>query len=77
LYIYIMKISEKEKIWYILSKYNNSLSSFCDSLSNIIQERSTKLDFVTIFKNYQNIDICDVDIIDQILGNKIMFAMNS
>jgi hypothetical protein len=72
-----MKISEKEKIWYILSKYNNSLSSFCDSLSNIIQERSTKLDFVTIFKNYQNIDICDVDIIDQILGNKIMFAMNS
>jgi hypothetical protein len=72
-----MKISEKEKIWYILSKYNNSLSSFCDSLSNIIQERSTKLDFVTIFKNYQNIDICDVDIIDQILGNKIMFAVNS
>ena len=72
-----MKISEKEKIWYILSKYNNSLSSFCDSLSNIIQERPTKLDFVTIFKNYQNIDICDVDIIDQILGNKIMFAMNS
>jgi hypothetical protein len=72
-----MKISEKEKIWYTLSKYNNSLSSFCDSLSNIIQERSTKLDFVTIFKNYQNIDICDVDIIDQILGNKIMFAVNS
>lgn len=72
-----MKISQKEKLWSVLSKYDNSLSNFCDSLSNIIQERSTKLDFVTIFKNYQNIDICDVDIIDQILGNKIMIAVNS
>lgn len=72
-----MEISEKEQIWSVLSKYDKDLTTFCDSLSNVIQERSTKLDFVTIFKNYQNIDICDVDIIDQILGNKIMIAVNS
>ena len=72
-----MKISEKEKIWSILSKYDNSLSSFCDSLSNVIQERSTKFDFLNIFKNYNNIESSDVNIIDQILGNKIMFAVNS
>lgn len=72
-----MKISEKEKIWYILSKYDNSLSSFCDSLSNVIQERSTKFDFLTIFKNYKNIESSDVNIIDHILGHKIMIAVNS
>jgi hypothetical protein len=72
-----MKISEKEKIWSILSKYDNSLSSFCDSLSNIIQERSTKFDFYNILKNYKNIESSDVNIIDQILGHKIMIAVNS
>lgn len=72
-----MKISEKEKIWSILSKYDNSLSSFCDSLSNVIQESSTKFDFLTIFKNYNNIDTQDVLILDQIIGNQIMIAVNS
>jgi hypothetical protein len=72
-----MKISEKEKIWSILSKYDNSLSSFCDSLSNVIQESSTKFDFLNIFKNYKNIESSDVNIIDQILGHKIMIAVNS
>ena len=72
-----MKISEKEKIWSILSKYDNSLSSFCDSLSNVSQERSTKFDFLNIFKNYNNIESSDVNIIDQILGHKIMIAVNS
>jgi len=72
-----MKISQKEKIWSILDKYDNELQSFCDSLSNIIQEKSEKSDFLTIFRNYMNIDIQDALILDEILGNQIMIAVNS
>jgi hypothetical protein len=72
-----MKISQKEQIWSILDKYDRSLSSFCDSLSNVIQEKSLKSDFLTIFRNYNNIDTQDVLILDQIIGNQIMIAVNS
>jgi len=72
-----MKISQKEQIWSILDKYDRSLSSFCDSLSNVIQEKSLKSDFLMIFRNYNNIDTQDALILDQIIGNQIMNAVNS
>ena len=72
-----MKISQKEQIWSILDKYDRSLSSFCDSLSNVIQEKSLKSDFLMIFRNYNNIDTHDALILDQIIGNQIMNAVNS
>jgi hypothetical protein len=69
-------IKDKEQIWKILVKYDTILSDFCDSLSNILQEKSQKSDFFNIIKNYQNIDNTDVLILNDVIGSEIMLAIN-
>lgn len=69
-------IKGKEQIWKILVKYDNTLSDFCDSLSNVLQEKSQKSDFFNIIKNYQNIDMTDVAILNEVIGSDIMLAIN-
>jgi len=67
---------EKNKIWNILSKYDNTLTSMCDSLSNILQEKSEKTDYINVFRNYRKMDIEDTKIVDIVLGDKILISVN-
>lgn len=68
--------NEKEKIWKLLVKYDNTLLEFCDSLSNILQNKQSKSDILNIVKNYKNIDYVDAIIVDSILGESITNALN-
>ena len=67
---------DKNTIWNILSKYDNTLTSMCDSLSNILQEKSDKTDYINVFRNYCKMDIEDTKIVDIVLGDKILMAVN-
>jgi hypothetical protein len=67
---------DKNTIWNILSKYDNTLTSMCDSLSNILQEKADKSDYVNIFRNYRKMDIEDTKIVDIVLGSKILISVN-
>ena len=67
---------DKNTIWNILSKYDNTLTSMCDSLSNILQEKSEKTDYINVFRNYRKMDIEDTKIVDIVLGEKILMVVN-
>jgi hypothetical protein len=67
---------DKNTIWNILSKYDNTLTSMCDSLSNILQEKSDKTDYINVFRNYRKMDIEDTEIVDLVLGDKILMSVN-
>jgi hypothetical protein len=67
---------DKNTIWNILSKYDNTLTSMCDSLSNILQEKSEKTDYINVFRNYRKMDIEDTKIVDIVLGDKILMVVN-
>ena len=67
---------DKNTIWNILSKYDNTLTSMCDSLSNILQEKSDKTDYINVFRNYRKMDFEDTEIVDLVLGDKILMSIN-
>ena len=67
---------DKNTIWNILSKYDNTLTSMCNSLSNILQEKADKSDYINVFKNYRKMDFEDTKIIDIVIGNKILMSVN-
>ena len=67
---------DKNIIWNILNKYDNTLTSMCDSLSNILQEKSEKTDYINVFRNYRKMDIEDTKIVDIVLGKKILMSVN-
>jgi hypothetical protein len=67
---------DKNTIWNILSKYDNTLTSMCDSLSNILQEKSEKTDYINVFRNYRKMDFEDTKIVDLVLGDKILMSIN-
>jgi hypothetical protein len=67
---------DKNTIWNILSKYDNTLTSMCDSLSNILQEKSDKTDYINVFRNYRKMDFEDTKIVDLVLGDKILISIN-
>ena len=67
---------DKNTIWNILSKYDNTLTSMCDSLSNILQEKSEKTDYINVFRNYRKMDFEDTKIVDLVLGDKILISIN-
>ena len=67
---------DKNTIWNILSKYDNTLTSMCDSLSNILQEKSDKTDYINVFRNYRKMDFEDTKIVDIVLGDKILMSVN-
>jgi hypothetical protein len=67
---------DKNTIWNILSKYDNTLTSMCDSLSNILQEKSEKTDYINVFRNYRKMDFEDTKIVDLVLGDKILMLIN-
>jgi len=72
-----MKLEQKEKIWSVLCKYEQTFGSLCDSLSKVIQETANKSDYITIFRNFNNLESSDVLVLDSILGQKIMISVNS
>jgi hypothetical protein len=67
---------DKNTFWNILSKYDNTLTSMCNSLSNILQEKADKSDYINVFKNYRKMDFEDTKIIDIVIGNKILMSVN-
>jgi len=67
---------DKNKIWNILNKYDNTLTSLCDSLSNILQEKEEKTDYINVFRNYRKMNIEDTKIVDMVLGKKILMSIN-
>jgi hypothetical protein len=67
---------DKNIIWNILNKYDNTLTSMCDSLSNILQEKSEKTDYINVFRNYRKMDIEDTKIVDLVLGDKILMSIS-
>jgi hypothetical protein len=71
-----MKIEQKEKIWSVLCKYEQTLGSLCDSLSNILQEKEEKNDYINVFRNYRKMSIEDTKIVDMVLGEKIAISVN-
>lgn len=75
-YICLMTNRDKNTIWNILSKYDNTLTSMCDSLSNILQEKSEKTDYINVFRNYRKMDFEDTKIVDLVLGDKILMSIN-
>ena len=67
---------DKNNIWNVLSKYDNTLTSMCDSLSNILQEKADNSDYKNVFSNYRKMEKEDTNLVDSILGNKILVAVN-
>jgi len=75
-YICLMTNRDKNTIWNILSKYDHTLISMCDSLSNILQEKADNSDYKNVFSNYRKMEKEDTNLVDSILGDKILVAIN-
>ena len=71
-----MTNSDKNTIWNVLIKYDNTLTSLCDSLSNILQDKADNSDYKTVFANYRKMQLNDTKLIDRLLGDKIISALN-
>jgi hypothetical protein len=71
-----MTNKDKNIIWNVLAKYDNTLTSLCDSLSNILQEKADNSDYKTVFGNYRKMEKEDKLLVDSILGDKILVAVN-
>lgn len=71
-----MTTTNKSTLWIVLEKYDNTLVSFCNSLSNVIQSKDTDEDLATIFFSYNLMDKEDVEVVDSILGKKILNSIN-
>lgn len=71
-----MTINDKKTIWNLIEKYDNTLTDMCNSLSNILTGKNTSEDYINIFSNYRNISIKDEASIDDIIGDKVMLALN-
>jgi hypothetical protein len=66
-----MKI-DKEALWNILEKYDCvEYKDLCDSLSNIIQGKSSGDDLLTIYVSLEKIEREDRDSIEKEIGNEI------
>jgi hypothetical protein len=71
-----MTNKDKNTIWNVLTKYDNTLTSLCDSLSNILQEKDDTSDYKNVFSNYSKMEKEDLLLVDSILGDKILVAIN-
>jgi hypothetical protein len=71
-----MTNSDKNKIWQVLTKYDNTLVGLCDSLSNILQQKADSSDYKNVFINYRKMDLEDTKLVDSIIGSKIMSSIN-
>jgi len=66
-----MKI-DKKTLWKILEKYDCvEYKDLCDSLSNIIQDKSSSTDLLTIYVSLEKIQREDRDRIEKEIGNEI------
>jgi hypothetical protein len=66
-------MNNKATLWTILEKYENTtnMSSFCNSISKIIQEDYQNNDIINIYQGLNRIDSIDINNINLIIGNKI------
>ena len=71
-----MTNKDKGIVWNVLNKYEGTLTSLCDSLSNVIQGTSDKSDYINIFKNYRFMDTNDMNVIDSLIGKEIIKSVN-
>jgi hypothetical protein len=71
-----MTNKDKSIVWDVLNKYDGTLTSLCDSLSNVIQGKSDNSDYINIFKNYRLMDTNDMNVIDSLIGKEIIKSVN-
>jgi hypothetical protein len=52
------------------------LTSLCDSLSNILQDKASNSDYKTVFGKYREMETEDTLLLDSVLGDKILEVIN-
>jgi hypothetical protein len=69
----MINTNKKSILWDVLSKYDGiaEYSKFCDSLSNIIQDKSNGDDILTVYVNLSKIDRIDYNKVDEAVGVEI------
>lgn len=65
--------TKKSILWSILSKYDGlaEFTKFCDSISNLIQEKSNGDDLVTIYQHFTALDKADYNVVNDAVGFEI------
>jgi hypothetical protein len=70
-----MKIEDKQKIWSLIEKYDGVLDTLTNSLSKVLQNKAVNTDFKMIFSCYTKMSVVDTKLVDEILGQKILFNL--
>jgi len=65
--------TKKSILWRILNKYDGitDFNKFCDSISNLIQEKSNGDDLVTIYQHFTEIEKADYIVVNDAIGFEI------
>jgi hypothetical protein len=71
-----MTNKDKNIVWNVLNKYDGTLTSLCDSLSNALQGKSEKSDYVNILKHYRMLETNDMNLLDSVFNTQILKAVN-
>ena len=71
-----MTNKDKGIVWCILNKYEGTLTSLCDSFSNVVQGTSDRSDYINIFLNYRFMETNDMNVIDSLIGKEIIKSVN-
>lgn len=69
----MIKTNKKSILWGVLSKYDGLVeyTKFCDSLSNLIQDKATGDDILTVYTHLAKIDRVDYNKVDEAVGVEI------
>lgn len=65
--------TKKSILWSVLSKYDGltEFNKFCDSISNLIQEKYSGNDLVTIYQHFTSLDKSDYNVVNEAIGFEI------
>lgn len=68
-----MTNTKKSILWSVLVKYDGVVeyTKFCDSLSNLIQDKSNSDDMINIYTHLAKIDKVDYKRVDEAVGVEI------
>lgn len=66
-------INNNKILWSVLVKYDGveNFNSFCDGISNFIQNKQNSTDIINIFQSLSKIDTSDKIKIDKTIGSHI------
>lgn len=66
-------MNKQSTLWSVLAKYDGlaEFNTFCDSISNFIQNKSNGDDIITVYQNLAVIDKEDYKKINEVIGVEI------